>query len=131
MRLEIVTPNGRVLDAEAKSVTAPGYLGEFGILPGHQAALVMLSGGALRYEDASGEQIVLIRGGIAQISDDSVLVLADETVAVDDIDRTRAEAILDAAVKGINEVEYLDDSELHRLSADRAYGEALIQRAGH
>ncbi len=131
MRLEIVTPNGRVLDAEAKSITAPGYLGEFGILPGHQAALVMLSGGVLRYEDASGEQAVFIRGGIAQISDDSVLVLADETVSADAIDRTRAEAILDAAVKGIDEVEYLDDAEVHRLSADRAYGEALIQRAGH
>lgn len=131
MKLEVVTPNGRVLDTEVKSVTAPGYLGEFGILPGHQAALVMLSGGALRYEDASGEQHVFIRGGVAQISEGTVLVLADETVAADDIDRERAESILDSALKGIDQVEYLDDSEIHRLSADRAFGEALLQRAGH
>ena len=131
MKLEVVTPNGRVLDDDATNITAPGYLGEFGVLPGHQPALVMLSGGALRYENATGAGLVYIRGGVAQITGDAMLVLADEALYADDIDRERAERILQAAIKGIGEVEQLDDAELHRLSTDRAYGEALLSSAGH
>ncbi len=32
MKLEIVTPNGVIFDAEVKQVTLPGSEGEFGVL---------------------------------------------------------------------------------------------------
>ncbi len=131
MKLEVVTPNGRVLEVEAKNVTAPGYSGEFGVLPGHRAALLMLSGGALRYDIDGTEALVYIRGGVAQVSGDSILVLADEAIAPDDIDRERAERILESAVKGVEEVEFLEDSQLHRLATDRAFAESMLARAGH
>ncbi len=127
MKLEVVTPNGRVLETEASSVTAPGFLGEMGVLPGHRPALVMLSGGVIRYEGPAGAGLVYVRGGIAQVQADAVLVLADEAVRAEAVDRERAKGILDAAEKGFEELDFLEDGDLHRLSADRAYAEALLK----
>jgi len=130
MRLEVVTPNGQVLEVEASSVTAPGFHGEFGVLPGHRAALVMLGGGAIRYEGASSGH-VYVRGGVAQISGDTMLVLADEATKPDNVDRERAERLLEQAARVLEEVEFLDETTRHRVSTDQAYSEALLKVAGH
>ena len=39
IRLRVVTPSRLVLDEEVDEVTAPGELGEFGVLPNHIAFL--------------------------------------------------------------------------------------------
>ena len=48
MKLEIVTPYMKVVDAEVDEVTATGMLGEFGVLPGHApfASFVRLGDGS-------------------------------------------------------------------------------------
>ena len=35
MRLSVTTPRGAVVETEIDEITAPGTLGEFGVLPGH------------------------------------------------------------------------------------------------
>ena len=85
MRLEVVTPTGALVDLEIQSVTAPGTLGEFNVLAEHQPGLVMLSGGAVRYE--GGESgAVFIRGGIAEVRPDGLLILADEACTPETVD---------------------------------------------
>ena len=42
LTLEMVTPYKKVLSEEVDEVTAPGTVGEFGILPGHTPMLTNL-----------------------------------------------------------------------------------------
>lgn len=130
IKLEVVTPTGKVLDAQVSSVTAPGAEGDFGVLPEHRPGLVMLGGGALSYEGSDSGQ-VFIRGGVAEVRPDGLLVLADDATTPESIDRAAAEALLQAAIQGLEKAEFLDDARLQRFNADRAYAEAVLKVSGH
>jgi F-type H+-transporting ATPase subunit epsilon len=127
-KLEVVTPTGRVVEAETDTVVAPGVQGEFAVLPSHRPALIQLGGGVIRY--GGGE--VIVRGGVAEVRPDGVLVLADEAVRPDRADRAHAEAILKAASEGLSaQREYIDDDRFARFASDRAFAEAVLKVAGH
>ena len=77
--LEVVTPAGRVVQAEAESVVLPGVAGSLGVLHAHEPWTVLLKPGAVSYRPAGGEwKNVEIGGGVASIDGSTTLVLADE-----------------------------------------------------
>jgi len=132
IKLEVVTPTGKVLEADADSVTAPGALGEFGVLPEHRPGLVMLGGGVLHYEKGGKEGTpVYIRGGVAEVRPDGVLVLADEATRGDAIDRGEAEQLLSKTLAAYDASKGLDDEAQRQLENDRRYAEAMLKTAGH
>ena len=45
MRLSVTTPRGALVDTDVEEVTAPGELGEFGVLPGHVPLMSALKPG--------------------------------------------------------------------------------------
>ncbi len=126
LRLEIVTPTGKAFEATVAEVRAPGIAGELGILPDHRPGLIKLGGGAVSWTGAqSGE--LLIRGGIAEVRPDGVLILADQAVKRSDADRSAAQALLDKVSEGLATNEFLDDEHIARLLADRTYAEAVLK----
>ncbi len=131
LKLEIVTPTGKVLDAQATSISAPGVNGEFGVLPHHRPALLMLSGGAVAYEGPSGQGRVYIRGGVAEVRADGVLVLADAAFKPEALDRGAAEKLLATTEAALAAHEYIGDEKQRRLSSDRAFAEAVLKVTGH
>ena len=115
MRLQIVTPDKAVLDQEVEEVYAPGTNGEFGVLPEHVTFLTSLDTGVLRYRVAGSDDYVAIAGGVTEVLDDLVTVLADSAERKDEIDverardaAARAEASLEANIPGTAEY---DDAE--------------------
>ncbi|MEZ4469315.1 MAG: ATP synthase F1 subunit epsilon [bacterium] len=126
LRLEIVTPVGRVLDVTAGEVRAPGAAGELGILPQHRPGLIKLGGGAVAWTGTSAGE-VLIRGGIAEIRPDGVLILADEAVRRADADRGAAQALLEKVNAGLASDEFLDEERISALASDRAYAEVVLK----
>src|SRR6185369_13247235 len=68
MHLDVVTPRGRLLTEEVEEVTAPGILGEFGVLPGHIPFLTALKPGVLRYRAASSSGILAVGAGFVEVS---------------------------------------------------------------
>ena len=77
MRLVVVTPEAPLVDTEVDSLVAPGSEGEFGVLPGHEALLAPLAAGDLRYVSAGTPQTLAIKGGFAEVTPDSITILAD------------------------------------------------------
>ena len=53
LKLEMVTPYKRVLSEEVDEITAPGFVGELGLLPGHTPLLTTLKVGELTYKKGS------------------------------------------------------------------------------
>jgi F-type H+-transporting ATPase subunit epsilon len=117
LKLEIVTPEKKVIDAEADSVTVPTASGDAGILPSHAPLVSALRPGILTYSNRGTTERVAIGGGFLEVSNDRVSVLADSADLAGDINaeaarlqREEAErAIAAAATQPIEETENLRD----------------------
>jgi len=104
MRLQIVTPDKAVLDQEVEEVYAPGTNGEFGILPQHITFLTSLDVGVLRYRAEGKDDFVAISGGLTEVLDDSITVLADAAERRHEIDVDRARIAEEAANREMEEL---------------------------
>ena len=93
LKLEIVTPEKRVLEAEVDSVSVPTASGEAGILPNHAPLISALKPGVLSYTTRGSTEKLAISGGFVEVNSNKVAVLADtaETGAEIDVDAARAE----------------------------------------
>jgi len=90
MRLLLVTPERLLLDTDVEEVYAPGVLGQFGVLPLHVNFLTALGTGELRFRQNGVDRYVAVSGGILEVLDDVVTVLADTAEFADEIDVARA-----------------------------------------
>jgi F-type H+-transporting ATPase subunit epsilon len=104
-KLEILTPNGEIFNDDVVSVVLPGEEGEFGVLAGHASLTTLLSSGVVdvEKEDKSVESI-LIKWGVAQISEDKVVVLVEGAVAIRGENESEVAKALDEAKKLLDDV---------------------------
>jgi len=77
MTLEILTPDKKVYEGEATSVTLPGTLGQFEILNNHAPIISTLEDGKLIIRNANKEEIFFIQGGVVECLNNVVTVLAE------------------------------------------------------
>jgi F-type H+-transporting ATPase subunit epsilon len=102
IQLRIVTPTRLVVDEEVDEVTAPGVLGQFGVLPNHIAFLTLLQAGELSYKQGGRMTRLAIAGGYAEVLDDVMTVLADAAEFAGEIDVERARRAKERAEKNIS-----------------------------
>ncbi|OLB41093.1 MAG: F0F1 ATP synthase subunit epsilon [Ktedonobacter sp. 13_1_20CM_3_54_15] len=91
LHVEIVTAERELYSGEANMVSAPGTEGRLGILPRHAALLTTLSPGALNIKLGDAEEPIFISGGFLEVSNNSVIVLADTAELAEEIDQARAQ----------------------------------------
>jgi F-type H+-transporting ATPase subunit epsilon len=122
LRLEIVTPEHRVLDAEVDSVTVPTASGEVGILPNHAPLVSALKAGILSYGIKGSVEKLAVTGGFVEVNANKVAVLADSAEASADIDIDAAKTARDEAEKALAAAGLgsLSDTELAREQLDAA-----------
>lgn len=79
MKLEILTPDKKVYEGEASSVTLPGTVGSFEILNHHAPIISTLQDGKMvvRGGNTGKEEIYIIHGGVVEAKDNKVVVLAE------------------------------------------------------
>lgn len=79
MHLEIVTPDAKLFEGEAKHVQLPGKDGLFGILNNHAPIVATLAKGRIKVEAEDGDiQYVEITGGVVEMNNNKVIVLAEK-----------------------------------------------------
>ena len=101
LRLEIVTPERRILDTEADFVSLPTASGEAGILPNHAPLISALKPGILTFNAKAASEKLAISSGFAEVNSDRVSVLVDSAETADEIDAEAARSDRDAAEKAI------------------------------
>ena len=121
IRLRVVTPSRMLLDEDVDEVTAPGELGEFGVLPNHIAFLTTLVPGELSYKQGSSKKTLAVGGGYAEVLDNVMTVLAPAAEFADEIDSARAQRAKERAEKLM--------AELDRGEKDWEMAEAALKRA--
>jgi F-type H+-transporting ATPase subunit epsilon len=77
MNLEILTPDKKVYEGEVNSVTVPGTMGSFEILNNHAPIISTLEDGKLTVRGAGKEEVFLIKGGVVEVNNNKVMVLAE------------------------------------------------------
>ncbi|GAA4093563.1 ATP synthase F1 subunit epsilon [Mucilaginibacter panaciglaebae] len=77
MTLEILTPDKKVFEGEATSVTLPGTLGSFEILSHHAPIISTLQDGKLTVRGSGKEEAFYIKGGVVEALDNVVTVLVE------------------------------------------------------
>jgi F-type H+-transporting ATPase subunit epsilon len=107
MKFSLTTPRGALVDTDVEEITAPGEIGEMGILPGHVPLMSSLKPGVLTYRTADHAGVVAVGQGFLQVAPlpptgdghalDRVLVLVDQATPAGEVDRPAAERDLAAA----------------------------------
>jgi len=121
LKLELVTPYRHVLSQEVDEVTAPGTLGEFGVLPGHTPLLTTLKIGELTYKQGQEVFHVAVNWGYVEVEDDVVTVLVTTAEPADQIDLARAQAALGRAQEALKKLSPEDkDFKVMETALERA-----------
>lgn len=115
LNVEIVTAERSVLRDTADMVVAPGSEGVLGILPRHAPMIALLKAGELRLKHGSEETAVAVTGGVMQVEQTGVIVLADAAERADEIDEARAREAVERARQRMAELK--DRAEQPQLQA--------------
>jgi F-type H+-transporting ATPase subunit epsilon len=124
LKLELVTPYKRVLSEEVDEVTAPGSIGEFGVLPDHTSLLTTLKVGELTYKKGNETFHVAVNWGYVEVEDNVMTVLVETAEPADQIDVERARAALARAEEALRKLTS-EDKEFKVMEA--ALERALIR----
>lgn len=119
LRLRVVTAERLLLDEEVDEVSAPGTVGEFGVLPNHVAFLSSLYPGRLSYKRGSQARLLAVGGGFAEVADNVMTVLADSAEFADEINVERARAALHAAEEHLKTLAVTDPAFAEAETARR------------
>lgn len=121
MRLVVVTPEKQLLDVTVEEVYAPGVAGQFGVLPEHAAFLTALVPGEVRYRQSGVDHYLAIGGGLCEVVNDVVTILADSAEPAGEIDVERATAAEKRALERLAHLAVdTPEFDLERSAAERA-----------
>jgi F-type H+-transporting ATPase subunit epsilon len=96
---EVVTPDRKLLSAEADVVVLPGVEGQFGVLHGHVPFLSALDIGEMYYRDGGKTEFLSVSGGFAEVTGQKVTIVAESAEMGREIDIERARRALERAEK--------------------------------
>jgi len=123
--LEIITPTRRLLSIDAEELTAPGALGEFGILPGHMHFFSLLNTGVVSYRSGRESGRIVINSGYAEVGPEKTILLVDRAVTEDEIDIEEARDEIEAATERMKDLTP-DDPVFKAAERDIEFAEARI-----
>jgi F-type H+-transporting ATPase subunit epsilon len=116
LKIEIITPEAKILEEDGDFVQIPAAEGDMGIYPQHETTVVALNAGELQITRNGRVQVLAIGEGFAEILPDRVSILTDGAVNEKDIDEAKA----DAAVKRAEELLKSNTLEGEELEATQA-----------
>ena len=129
--VSLVTPDGPAFEGAVEMIVVPGAAGEIGVLARHAPLIATLKAGSTRvYLDRQADDIreFATGPGFFKVEQDRALALVDHAVDVDEIDRTAAEAQLQAAQSELERVER-GESEADRWQLEQRIRHAENQLA--
>lgn len=92
IRCEIVSQDRVVFQGDVDIVVVPGVEGVMGILPHHTPLLSTLQYGIVTIRKEGREEYFTVAGGVVEVADNEVMILANAAENVDEINIQRAEA---------------------------------------
>lgn len=119
--VNIVTPDGPVVDTNVELVSAKAKSGELGIMAGHVPMVAPLQIGAVRLVSGDNKsELVAISGGFLEVRPDQVTILAQAAEKAENIDAARAKEAKARAERLLQGKQDQVDSKRAELALKRA-----------
>jgi F-type H+-transporting ATPase subunit epsilon len=129
---DLVSPEKLAFSGEVDQVDVPGVEGDFGVLTGHAPVVAAIRPGILTITSGGTHQKIIVLGGLAEVSDNRLTVLADVATSTAELDRAQfAETISEMEAK-LSEKEGSElDHALERLDHFKSIQQELHTTAMH
>jgi F-type H+-transporting ATPase subunit epsilon len=122
---DLVSPEKLAFSGEVDQVDVPGVEGDFGVLAGHAPVVAAIRPGILTITTGGEHQKVIVLGGLAEVSEKGLTVLAEVATSTEELDRAQfAETIADMEAKLAEK----EGSELDRAVARLDHFKSIQQQ---
>ncbi len=127
--LEIVTPRKVIFNDQVLSFTAPGVVGGFQVLRSHAPLLSNIAVGEVKLINAAGQEFrFATSGGVVEVHENKVMMLAETAERSDQIDVQRATAARDRAKQRLESRQSDINIERARVAMERALNRLKIAK---
>ena len=128
--VEVLTPEGEVFNEEVEMLSTRTAVGSIGVLAHHAPLMAILDPTELRLYRSEGDIVRFAQGeGYLQVVDNSALVLVEEAITPENLDRSDLEARLESARRSAEEAEE-GSEERTRCERNVLRYETFIEVAG-
>ena len=86
---DLVSPEKLAFSGEVDQVDIPGGEGDFGVLAGHAPVIAAIRPGIMVVTVAGKHEKIIVSGGIAEVSEKGLTVLADIATSIEELDRAK------------------------------------------
>ena len=129
---DLVSPEKLAFSGEVDQVDVPGVEGDFGVLAGHAPVVAAVRPGILTIVTAGKREKVIVLGGLAEMSEKGLTVLADVATAIADLDRTKFSETIKGMEEKLAEKEGSElDNAIERLDHFKSIENELNTTAMH
>ncbi len=132
MQFDLVSPERSLASLQASAVLIPGAEGDMTVMPDHAPLITTLRPGIVRVEGPEGTSEYVVTSGFAEIRADSLSVLAEKAIPVDEMTRAHldemvaeARARYEAAQQATGEQPNLVDDAAKLLADMEALGDHI------
>ncbi|MDP6933940.1 MAG: ATP synthase F1 subunit epsilon [Myxococcota bacterium] len=105
IQVQVVTTDRVAWTGEVDEVQAPGWHGEFGLLPEHVSMLVLARPGLVTLHSGGQAERLVVGRGFAEFGEDALTLLVDLCEPAGEVDRAQAEQALAEAEKAMSELD--------------------------
>ncbi len=121
IHVEIVTPSEVAYEGDCEMASAPGLLGEFGVLDFHAQTLAVTEAGVVTMKNGDEVTKLVVGPGFAEVGADRMTLLVDSCEPAGTVDKAQAKRDLDAAFAELKQYDAESEEGLQaRKAADLA-----------
>ena len=129
---DLVSPEKLAFSGEVDQVDIPGVEGDFGVLAGHAPVVAAIRPGILTVRTAGGQQKIIVLGGLAEVSEKGLTVLADVATSLEELDHARFTETISEMEENLKDKEGSElDHAIERLDHFRSIQHELNTTALH
>ncbi len=129
---DLVSPEKLAFSGEVDQVDIPGVEGDFGVLAGHAPVVAAIRPGILTVTTGGRHEKIIVLGGIAEVSEKGLTVLADVATSLDELDRAQLAETIAEMEEGLKEHEGGElDHAIERLDHFKSIQQQLSSTAMH
>ncbi|MDA9547485.1 ATP synthase F0F1 subunit epsilon [Bradyrhizobium sp. CCBAU 45321] len=129
---DLVSPEKLAFSGEADQVDIPGAEGDFGVLAGHAPVVAAIRPGILTVTTGGKHEKIIVLGGLAEVSEKGLTVLADVATSLDELDRVQFAETIAEMEENLKEHEGTElDQAIERLDHFKSIQHQLNATAMH
>ena len=129
---DLVSPEKLAFSGEVDQVDIPGTEGDFGVLANHAPVVAAVRPGILTVITGNSKQKIIVLGGLAEVSEKGLTVLADTATSIEELDRAKFAATIEDMEAKLKEKEGSElDHAIERLDHFKSIQNELNTTAMH